>query len=433
MSFFNKLISDSFSAGFNKAIDRSYRVDGVDYCKLTQNNDISLYLSGNGKKYRTDRLTRLSSFLGLSNRQLDTSLTKQTKENLWNNFIGYKKGASDNEQLARKFIVIPLNIIFTPLKLLVNLLKIATEVIPGTISFTLINLGNFLIQNCKSGSLDVFIGYFTQGLGYLFKLAYLVGCSLTSPIDNVRDAYYFGVNLVNKDTHHRSSMSQFIGTAIALGAVCLSIISFSFALPLGIKALVVTLGRKMPTVILNVINKISNSPALTKFGTDVLSHPVIAKISNVLNISAKIADVPAFAAIGYIMGATMTTVGSIVNYLFNKFKENVWHKTKDNHEQQDNHTKNNSYILAVDRDLKPQREGLSQIDKLDNRLDNAHENPNNPLQVEQRRQRLSQDGTTRSSIFPSADTISTDDMKKDTVAPPPSATVLKHQAKCALL
>lgn len=430
MSFFKTFISTAFTAAYNKTFDLSYRVDGVDYSKLTQNNDPSLYSSVNGSNYRRDSLTRLSSFLGLSNRQLDTSLAKQTKENLWNNFIGYKKDASENELLARKIIVMPLNTIFILPKLLVNLLKLATEVIPGIVSFFLINLGNSLITTSKSGSPTALIGYFIWGLGYLFKLPYLVGCSLTSPIDNVRDAYYFGVKLVNKNTQHSSGMDRFIGTAIAFGAVCLSVISFSFALPLGLKALVVTLGRKMPTVILNVINKISNSPALTKFGTDVLTHPIIAKVSNVLNISAKLADVPAFAGIGYIMGATITTVGSIANYLFNKFKENYWHKAK---KQQDNHTKRDSYLLADETDQRQQQEDLFPTDQHNIRADSAHKNPNDPLQDEQRRQRLSQDGTSNSSLFSSDDKISQDQKKKVTDQPAMPATALRHRANCQLL
>ncbi len=421
------LFFEAFISAFKKTIDNVYPVDGVDYCKKTQNNDITLFKSEVGRKYRKDRLTRLSSFFGLSNRQLDEYSEKQTLKNIWHNFIGYKNNASNNELLVRKIISIPLNLIFTPLRFLINSVKILTEVIPGTISLFVIKQGTSLIEYSQSQSTKnetrqqdensqissannnssplkknaAFIfGYLIWGLGWLLRTAYLAGRSLTSPIENVRNAYYFGVNISNKGNKHRSSIANFIGIIIATGAACLSIITFSLAIPLGIKALVVTVGRHMPTAIVNVLTKISNSQKLTQIGNDVLTHPIIAKISNVLNISAKIADVPAFAAIGYILGGTITTLGSIANYVFNKFKENIWHRKLIN----DEGINRAPLIIPAQEDTSDIQKQNGQFRLPDDddspRKQQKREKAKQQLRDGQRRGSLSQDGSPRSSLFP---------------------------------
>ncbi|MFC3908362.1 hypothetical protein ACFORL_04640 [Legionella dresdenensis] len=176
-------------------IFETYPADGVDDIKKTINGDEKRYI---GNPYRVRFKTLLTSFLGLPNRQFD----KESEPEILNNFMGWNPGHSRWKNILTALFAIPLNVVITPSRLVVNLVKAVTELVPGLTYFALQAL-LLLTESAGKGLSRLFgkpgeiIGYVVLGLIQLLLyaamavtlLAYTVGQAFTSPIEFIRGIY----------------------------------------------------------------------------------------------------------------------------------------------------------------------------------------------------------------------------------------------------
>lgn len=208
---------------FKDTVRSTYVADGVDHINQIQNNSHDLYVSDEGKDYRNHWGTIVLHALGFPTRLLKAKKYKlgeneklgPTFKNFYRNWFGYNKTSSTPAKVARAILM---GLIVNPILLLpralVGVAKVVTEVIPGTISRFVLNLGEGLVNYGKSrlkrafadedsfrdtekmgtfgNGLTFFLGVLAVGfggavwtVGAAVKSIYLALCTLTSPIETV--------------------------------------------------------------------------------------------------------------------------------------------------------------------------------------------------------------------------------------------------------
>lgn len=181
-----------------ESFNESYYPDGYDPSRGTLNGEM-YYEGTNGlndqrcKTFIDHSLTKLSSFLGLPNRLLDYA-EGQSWLNLVRNFFGWQKGSSKVQLVINALIMLPLNIIFTPVKFAINLVKFVTEVATSTLSdYCLYSLTkpltksaypthDYSLTSVAYTSFSYILAGFGYSAGALLKLLHYTLTPLTSPI-----------------------------------------------------------------------------------------------------------------------------------------------------------------------------------------------------------------------------------------------------------
>ncbi len=305
-------------------LDMVYPADGVDNIKQTINGSHKAFHSSYGHNFRNDSLTRLASFLGLPNRQLHIK-GRQSLGALLENFTGGISKSSE-KKIA---IMIPLNILLTPLRFLLNITKIITEFIPALLAvivvLTIIKLFKsleFPIENALGRlGIDRYLNKNILGsIGFLLLspliivpgVMYLGGCCLTSSYESMKAAWHFGAEVIGKDLGNRIFGFVFVAIIIVI-----TIVTNIFALPWAAKFLTTTfiplLAPYLPHVIINGLDKI---------GTVI--KPLLTTIGNVLAPIIKYSQLilPEFVGAGLFGAIVRTLISPIINYGVDKI--NTW-------------------------------------------------------------------------------------------------------------
>ncbi len=297
-------------------IDKTYPPDGVDLIDETLNGSKEEFKSASGIAYREHPLTRLSSFLGLPNRKLYL-YSKQSRANLFENFFGGQEETKSKYPRLRTTIIILLSFLFTPLRLALNLAKIATELIPGILADT--------ITPSYKPDAQSYTHYMAGGLLFpwlLLKGIYLTSCCLSSPYDTLRSAWKEGM------TKHKALAYIFCGICIAT-----TIIMFGYALPIAAKILAAKfapiIAHHLPTVIVNAVDKVAQvmTPAMTAIGngfTYVIDVVIAcANFPAVFGLTT-LATVPALVGVALFVATAIATIGPQINASITRFKK-WWH------------------------------------------------------------------------------------------------------------
>ncbi len=317
---YTSLILDSF--------DAIYPPDGVDSLDETLNGSKEEFNSEEGKKFRTNFLTRLSSFVGLPNRKLRKN-SGQSAQNLDDNFIGKQPDASTTRNSIRALIT-PLNVIMMPLKLALNLLKLITEFIPGLLSKTVFMHGyKFRKKGFYENSFFKALGYSFLG-GLLMQLsyyplltAYFLGCCLTSPYDTMKSAWRLGNEFFFLNGKPLAYL--FVGVTILS-----TVLMFTWATPLALKTFAITvvpiISHYLPSALINFVAKIGSaiSPTLTAIGhalsNYVIAFPAIYYVLYTLPFHNIISTAPAFIGASLFIATAIATIGPSISGYINDYK-----------------------------------------------------------------------------------------------------------------
>lgn len=390
-------------ADFKHTVQHTYVADGVDLIDQTQNGSQQLFfenttnvndeseielLEEHTRKivnipYRNHWSTIVAHMFGLPTRQL-TKKPTYTFKNFLRNWFGYNAASSTPARIGRGILM---GVIVNPILLIpraaVGIVKIVTEVIPGTISRFLLTQGENGVELGKRAFTEAFsnqddlpeedpnrnsilgrIGYGLLGTfgvlvggaawvaGAVTKSIYLTLCTLTSPIETVRWAYHTGKHPIavpfSQYTNENGQLKhldfplegRIRGVILAGLAVVGSIITFALTGPFAIKALAAAFapasGGRISNAILSV-EKIGNvkfiGPILTKIGEGfqkVMSLPYISNTLNFLRIGPNLQATPAaLLGLGAMVGGLISTVGTIINeFPYKKPWLKYWHNNK---------------------------------------------------------------------------------------------------------
>lgn len=371
---------------FKDTVHNTYVADGVDLINRTQNDSQDLFRDKKAKKYRSHWGTITLHALGFPTRQLDPSIKRPTFQNFRRNWIGWNPTSSTPAKVARAILMgVLVNPILLIPRAVVGIAKVVTEVIPGTLSRFVLNVGDGIVNFGKGkvsrafadettypddeqkgglakfftgavGVLAIGFGAVVWAAGAVVKSVYLTLCTLTSPIETVRASYHYGKNPIavpftygdkeegQLNRHSRKDYSYIqpgkpLGFILAGFAVVGSIITFALTGPFALKALTAALapiaGGKIANAVASV-EKIGNvkfiGPILTKIGEGfqkVASLPYISNVLNYLHIGSTIQAAPAaLIGLGAVVGGLISTVGTIVNeFPYKKPWLRFWHRT----------------------------------------------------------------------------------------------------------
>jgi hypothetical protein len=374
---------------FKYTVRNTYVADGVDLIDRTQivntkEGPKNLFAEDEGIKYRNHWGTIILHALGFPTRQLKAKIERPTFQNFYRNWFGYNKKSSTPAKVGRAilmgFVVNP--ILLIP-RAVIGIAKVVTEVIPGTISRFVLNIGEDVIYSGKhlikralddeesydqdeqlggfgkllygiGGAIVIGLGAATWIVGAAVKSIYLTLCTLTSPIETVRASYHYGKNPIalpftlNKQGRRAEEIYTYIHPGKPMGflfagiAVIGSIITFALTGPFALKALTAALspiaGGKIANAIANV-EKIGNvkfiGPILTKIGEGfqkVASLPYISNVLNFLHMGPTIQATPAAViGLGAVVGGLVSTVGTLLNEYAYKPWLRFWHSTSHDH------------------------------------------------------------------------------------------------------
>ncbi len=164
--------SSDIGSSVKYAFSHTYTADGVDHIDKTLNGSVEAYRSASGDAYKNHPLTLVSGFFGFPNRKLRRN-EGQSWGNLARNFIGYQEDASVLRLMLNFLLMVPLNLIRLPFKLVLNTLKLVTEMAPALLSHYLCTLSQAFLANNALNYHDMrhdpkrgFFGKILPSLGY---------------------------------------------------------------------------------------------------------------------------------------------------------------------------------------------------------------------------------------------------------------------------
>lgn len=328
----------SFAEDVDTIVFETFHADGFDPVKKTLDGTSEAYNSPEGKAFISDPLTVATSFMGLPNRRLNPT-EKQSWNNVGKNFIGWRADRS----LAGMLFLMPLitlfNIISTPFKFLLNILKVYTEVLPsiaikgiGMIAGIILSpslerikvrgmfsIGPYYIPN-------LFIAIPAFALTASFTLAFIIvqvyGAALTSPINNIRQNWLSG-NIIGKQFTEGLGGKYagiVLGTLMASLAIMNSVMLYTICFPLVAKLFALAVLPHLSATMLGLLHSLSTvfSPVLTAIGKVSLS--MANGLASVLGLSPIIATLPEFAALGMLTALALVVTASVVDF----FERLMW-------------------------------------------------------------------------------------------------------------
>lgn len=351
--------------------DEIYFPDGVDRVNGTINGRVKDE-SGAGNKtgesleeesnrvYTESYYARITSFLGLPNRKLPGYFDGEDDDdafgkfgNLWRNFIGWQPDRSLWKLVFNALFMVPLNFVSTLLKFSLNVVKLITEFLPLFIADNLWRAGTSLLEWSNElfrlfweqgasnildfifivvvGSIAFLIGGLLTLIGGAVGTAYVfVGRAITSPINNVREMWEAGNQLVLEKT---AWVRYLFGAIFASLAILSSIVIYSLGFPLLVNLIPATapstvmsfLTQFLPATVIHTINLATNTvmPYLTTFGQSLLSQTYMGEFITYFFSVAGLTLAPAGVALGYVIGGAVALIGVPANFIIENSR-NTW-------------------------------------------------------------------------------------------------------------
>lgn len=291
--------------------------------------------------YYESKWIRIASVLGLPNRYLgdknQVPLNRSASffiQSLLQNFFGWRSKHNPLALLIRVLLTTSYQVLTTPLRLLLNILKVGSELIPGLLVLSVWKFTKLIfnrLQNLLESPHNNQLGgasraYYSIArvllilltipvvLGLSFTLlgsigVFFLGHCFTSPIQTLNEAWKVG-----------KEKSLFRGILYVIGVMTVISLLYMVAFPLGVKVLTLNvlpmLPQLLPSALLPLYQAVARilSPVFTGFGSIVLQIanttvlPVLQGIfgSTVTQfLSAIIASMPAAVGGGVIFGALM--------------------------------------------------------------------------------------------------------------------------------
>jgi|GEM_PF-1747469 len=433
-----KTFSDLYK-GLKNSFYRTYVRDGQDSVEKTLNGKRANYGTeeiNENYKYdlRKTPSTAITTFLGLPNRSLfldgDTveiidnnnkmkAIPKSGElMNVVKNFFGWQPNKSLPRNFFNFLLVTPINLITTPFKFALNVLKLGTEVLPAFLHKLSIFIGYNLKDAAKQlyanralslsgatffslAALIIIPAVVMEYARYPLWAAYMLGRSLTSPIDSLRDTWKTNTGWGRDADGDRFKKST--PRAIALTALHLLVIAgvYTIALPVLSQALIglllPILAVSLPSSVFIAVFKVVNAitPALTAISKVALplANIVLLELTRLTGLNAIAASMPALAGFGAVAGIGLGLVGTGLNKLVNQFRE-WWHKpvkisvlgyeNENNAGNDDSFNKGFSYDSADDEQSlfrEKQQDQMSSLRKSQSGVHNE-EAPKPPAKVE---------------------------------------------------
>lgn len=231
--------------------DQIYPIDGV---KTEVNN----YLFLNNPPSRL--LDKVSSFIGWPNRIFNPN-EGQSIKNLFMNFIGYQDNVSIIKKIINFFItpfIVLLNIINIPCILFRNLLKLVTEFLPLTLA-TFLHKGRIWLQTTTVDNpvFRIFTPFLKKLMALIHSITSLVffaGRAITSPIQNIRDAW--------RSRDIESPNGTLLAACKIVISAAITITTYTFMLPIAMK-LVATWAAQKGAMALSYLSDLLSSKLFT--------------------------------------------------------------------------------------------------------------------------------------------------------------------------
>jgi hypothetical protein len=254
-------------------------------------------------------------------------------------------------------LVFPIKLILIPFKILLNCLKLVTEIFLPMISLytSIINADSIvglikhsykLTENRVLSGLLIFIGMIPLGVMAIIQYAMLWACrlglALTSPEKSARLAFVLGHGLVvgEKDSKGQRLVSNLVGGFGAIVSLALSAVLWTITLPLAIGALVTAIPSLLSAVawisqlpfVASSLMWLSQWPLFTNLvvlvksivgtvsaGLVIAFGPVITTLATVMSI-----QIPAAVlAVGSVIGMLVIPVAAVLSWVADKLS-NVW-------------------------------------------------------------------------------------------------------------
>lgn len=270
--------------------------------------------------YATNPITLASSFFGLPNR-CENGVTPS-----WSNIAKNLFGWQDNKSTARSifnFLLSPFalawNLATAAIKTIINIAKLFTEFTPlllAALCSSLIDYTNKEAEDACTGVLSpgkLFLQRATKCMNVFFNALLFIGRALTSPLNSIRKAWYTGQELAGTGIG-----GKLLGGSLALLSASITIVAYSFALPLVISATAPAIISKISVSLSQFAGPVMNtlSAALSWIGSQVVM-PVLGQAFASLGVSVS----PAFAGAVTLGTFAMTTLGTALDRVISPFKE----------------------------------------------------------------------------------------------------------------
>jgi hypothetical protein len=301
----------------------TYTPDSIDMVNRTFNGSPFSNKKIPGKNagwvtYSSSPVIMISSFFGLPNRCAPG--TKPSWLTIAKNLIGWQ----DNKSLPRSIfnaLLSPLaltwNLAAAIFKTAVNTAKLATEFLPSLLLTFLTHQNNDESQHDKDLRLKPAILKTLEATAHILLFA---GKALTSPINNIRRAWKLGTVLAGK-----SVSGKILGGSLALLSAGITIVAYSFALPLVISVVGPAIISKMSVSLGQFAAPAMNvlSAAVSWIGSQVVM-PVFGQVfvSLGMSVSPVIAGAVTLGTFG------LTSLGTALDRLISPFKEWWSHSAK---------------------------------------------------------------------------------------------------------
>jgi hypothetical protein len=342
-----------------------YTPDGVELAAKTMNGDeVSFY---SNIEFIYSPLSTFSSFLGLPNRQLN-STQKQSWRNIYKNFRGWQDNKSQTRNILNAFLMIPLNIVTWPFKFTLNVVKFVAIGIPTILSCCLQELSSIvtklyisklsILNNSNNATERAAAGFSFAGLlalntilvvAMLIPKALAFGSSLLlSPIKRIKEAQYAVLNIIDgyvsllkiflgiRVSHETKKKLVIISQILITAAMStLVIASYGVFISLALHGLLAAgpyLATHLPTTLVNSFNTIAAAIApvilqVTPFAIkalNILSLNMVNLLSSFTPLVTILATIPALVVVSMALGTAIATIGSGLSVVIEKFR-NYWH------------------------------------------------------------------------------------------------------------
>lgn len=288
--------------------------------------------------YRAHPLTRILTFLGLSSRLLDEEGMAQPSWgnvalNFVQNFIGWRKNTSALKLVGRAILMIPINLALWIPRLALNIVKIASELIPGfTYRFLeaaskassntskeiektegirnkyIEQYGKFLINTVIYGLKGLSAVTGVLGFAVKWTVAY-AGRAFSAPVENFRLS-------VKRGGEEFGPFGKPLGGAIAIAAS----VGLGFGAGFLYAPVIALITPYLPAVITKIGYDIAKivGPFVTPIGAFLVRH---------IGLAPALAPTATATVVGAGLGLGLPTIGTVVDRGFQAAKIKVeWHK-----------------------------------------------------------------------------------------------------------
>jgi hypothetical protein len=317
-------LGDIISTSFSEV----YSSHSYDVAQGTFNFDSIEGIEGYVDCYRHTPLIQFTSFAGIPN-QFDAN-EKITGMRIFTNMFDWQRNKTANRNIINAILALPMfikNLVMIALALAQNSVKLFTEFLPVLFSNGLRILANRTYALSKEGIHNIYSGdhrlhtkiFKITGYALLicttlpimllsisFKFAQLTGRTITSPIDSVRAAWFFCINM---DQSEGKFAGKLLGCILATISILMTATIYSLLIPY----LVTLAPASLATVMTNVANAFSGlNPLFAYFGSNLMiPHLIRLNLLTILT-SHGIFLSPIMAGFTTLFGTLLTTLGPLI-------------------------------------------------------------------------------------------------------------------------